>query len=778
MSSPDLQTILSDHATWLASHGKSGARAELAGIDLRDAVLRDADLRNANLTRANLSGSDLFGASLRGADLQGADLTDVTGLRSRQLSGANLSGAKLSGTSTILDGLAQVRELSKNAATAFVFLLFACLYSWVTIATTTDATLLTNFISSPLPVIQAAIPLYLFFLIAPLILLALYLYLHLQLHDLWQEVSDLPSIFPDGRLISQKIYPWQIAALVRSFPSAHHKDRSFAHFLEAAISRVLIWWLTPLTLAVFWLRYLPRHDWSGSLLQVGLLGAISFLGAWSLQRTSSSLSHDTRRRSFTAPVTAGALIVVAGLAVSYGAIDGIDESADSRMPISAQHGSAVLTPLRTAIPMVLPYLRQRAFADMKNAVVSGKPNDWAFIPAPQIKNSPLGDRRAAEETSGDDVLSGVVGANLQGKDLQYADARGAFLVRADLHDANLRGADLSHAYLQQAYLESANLMMVYLSKAHMEKADLKAAGLQNAYLGEAELQRADLRSAQLTGAILADAHLRDADLSFAHLDGAMLANADLANAKMFGATLCGANLEFALNLTQAQINEALTDGSTVLPAGIVKSPHQCPGLPKVNAAVPDLRCVTPAATPTKMRDGVYTITLRSDSLTCTVVRGTPGAAAKDIVWNLGVLDKVPPDVLGLTFTRAVVGRFYTLTPIPPGAPDGTEVLNIPPGDGRSGYFKVTFVAPEHFSKVQLDGKANVDDTGRVYLNGNAISPPIFSQGAISEFGNIPFSANTPALFKPGKVNDILVSDVNTGAGPSGAAFYVRITFNE
>jgi uncharacterized protein YjbI with pentapeptide repeats len=775
VSSPDLQTILSDHAAWLTSHGKSGARAELAGIDLRDALLQDTDLRRANLNRANLSGSDLFGASFRGADLQGADLTGVTGLGSQQVSGANLSGAKLSETSAIFDGLDQVRELSKNAGTAFVFLLFACLYSWVTIATTTDATLLTNFVSSPLPVIQAAIPLYLFYLVAPLILFALYLYLHLQLHDLWQEVADLPSIFPDGRLISQKIYPWQIAALVRSFPSVHHKGRSFADFLEAAISRVLTWWLAPLTLALFWLRYLPRHDWSGALLQVGLLGAISFLGAWSLQRTSSSLSHDTRRSSFTAPVSAGAVIVVAGLTVSYGAIAGIDESADSRMPVRPPDRSVVLTSLRTAIPMVLPYVGQRAFADMKDTVVSGKPSNLAFIPAPQI-NSPLGDRHAAEEAFDDEALRGVVGANLQGKDLKYANARGAFLVRADLHNANLHGADLSHAYLQQAYLESATLTMVYLSKAHMEEAHLKAADLQKAYLGEAELQRADLRSAQLTEAILVDAHLQDADLRFAHLDGAMLSKTDLANAKMFGATLCGANLEFAQHLTQAQINEALTDGSTVLPVGIVRS-KQCAGPPKASAAIPQ-RCETPAATPLKMHDGVYTITLKSDSGTCAVVRGTPGAAANDIVWELGGIDKVPPEVQGLTFTRAVVGRFYTLTPIPPGAPDGTEVLNIPPGDGRSGYFKLMFVAPERFSSVHLEGRANVDDTGRVFLNGTEISPSVFSKDAISEFGNARFYTKVKALFMPGALNVLLVSDVNTGAGPSGAAFWVRITFQE
>jgi len=38
----------------------------------------------------------------------------------------------------------------------------------------------------------------------------------------------------------------------------------------------------------------------------------------------------------------------------------------------------------------------------------------------------------AREAIDDDALRGVLGADLRGKDLRYAIARGAFLVRADL----------------------------------------------------------------------------------------------------------------------------------------------------------------------------------------------------------------------------------------------------------------------------------------------------------------------------------------------------------
>jgi uncharacterized protein YjbI with pentapeptide repeats len=767
----ELQELLTDHETWLTTHGNRGARAELAEADLRNTILRNANLRKADLTGANLSETDLFGTSLVEADLQGADLTNVTGLCSRQVAGANLSGAKLSGTVAISDGLAQVSELSKNTARTFVFLILACVYCWLTIATTSDARLLTNFVSTPLPVIQTAIPLYLFYLVVPVILLALYLYLHLQLLDLWQEVAEVPATFPDGKSISQKIHPWLLAVLVRSLMPARRNDRS-PRFLAAVISHLLTWWLFPITLAIFWLRYLPRHDLPGSSVQAGLLGLASFLGVWSQQRALRSFSHERRRWSITAAAAVGIVVFAGCLTVSYGAITGINEAAEeNRTPVGTASGFDVLTSLRTGIPEVLSKVGGRAFADMKDAVVSNRPNAVSFSPAP-LMTSPHGDLSLAREAIDDDALRGVLGADLRGKDLRYAIARGAFLVRADLTRANLRGADLSYAYLQEANLEDANLRMAYLSKAQMDRADMKAAHLQDAYLGEARMRRADLRSAQLTDAILVDADLQDADLTFGQLDGAILSNANLANAVLFGTSLHGANLEFARNLTQAQINDAFTDCSTILPVGMTR-PLPCPTQASAVAGA-DLRCQIPAKLPV-MRNGVYTITLKSDAATCSVVMGTPGGAPKDIV---RALDKAPANVRDLLFRPVVAGRFYTFTPIPPGAPRGTQVVNIPPGDGRSGYFRLAFIAPEGFSSVRLKGFANADDTGRVFLNSTAISPSLFSTDAITEFGNVSFSVNGAAMFKPGKVNEILISDLNTGAGPSGAAFYFTITFRK
>ncbi|MEP7177840.1 MAG: pentapeptide repeat-containing protein [Pseudonocardiales bacterium] len=84
-------------------------------------------------------------------------------------------------------------------------------------------------------------------------------------------------------------------------------------------------------------------------------------------------------------------------------------------------------------------------------------------------------------------------------------------------------------------------------------ADLIAAGMANA----------DLRGANLRGARLIGAQLRRADLGLADLTGADLRDTDLR----------GADLAASLFLTQAQLDSALGDADTRLPAALSRPAH-------------------------------------------------------------------------------------------------------------------------------------------------------------------------------------------------------------
>jgi uncharacterized protein YjbI with pentapeptide repeats len=82
------------------------------------------------------------------------------------------------------------------------------------------------------------------------------------------------------------------------------------------------------------------------------------------------------------------------------------------------------------------------------------------------------------------------------------------------------------------------------------------------YLG-AKLKGADLRGANLRGALLIAADLRNADLRWCDFIGADFRDTDIS----------GANLTGSIFLTQAQVNAAIGNKNTKLPATLVKPAH-------------------------------------------------------------------------------------------------------------------------------------------------------------------------------------------------------------
>ncbi len=92
------------------------------------------------------------------------------------------------------------------------------------------------------------------------------------------------------------------------------------------------------------------------------------------------------------------------------------------------------------------------------------------------------------------------------------------------------------------------------------------ADLRNAILQEADLHGANLQSADMQNAKLSVADLMQTNLRLANLRDADLWMADMKGAILQGTELQGANLAEATNLTQEQINSAITDEKTVLPA--------------------------------------------------------------------------------------------------------------------------------------------------------------------------------------------------------------------
>lgn len=91
--------------------------------------------------------------------------------------------------------------------------------------------------------------------------------------------------------------------------------------------------------------------------------------------------------------------------------------------------------------------------------------------------------------------------------------------------------------------------------------------------------RADLVGAKLAGADLSGADLRGAYLIAADLSGARLELTDLIGADLRDANLSGADLSRALFVTQPQVNAAMGDEATRLPAEVERPTHWAPQRP-------------------------------------------------------------------------------------------------------------------------------------------------------------------------------------------------------
>ncbi len=230
--------------------------AELREADLHGAYLTQADLRAdlryskfkaAKLTPADLRSADLFGADFSEAKLDHADLTRATGAQPDQFAYADLTAAKLPEVlRNFQEPLRTLEEAARNCRKLFLSTLLACAYSVVAIFSTPVGNQLT------LPIIQTKVDFNDLLVAMPIVLLCVFVYLHMNLRLLWRRLSRLPAVFPDGRTLAEKAYPWLLIGLVRNYlTTLPGKDKSWGYWFQRLVSILLAWVATPATIALF-----------------------------------------------------------------------------------------------------------------------------------------------------------------------------------------------------------------------------------------------------------------------------------------------------------------------------------------------------------------------------------------------------------------------------------------------------------------------------------------------------------------------------------------------
>jgi len=613
----DLAEILDQHRQWVESGGEAGARAELNGVNLSKADLTGVNLQGASLQRANLSGADLSMANLRGANLAQADLHDTnllgTELRGASLMGANLYAAegvwvgRLGGTNLFdailpetvaaFDGAKAIADATKVARWFYFLMLSVSAACALLIWSTTDVRLVMDASAIPLPHLGRLLPMTSFYLGAPLLLFALYLRFHFLLLRLWGSMAALPSVFQDGQTL-EKDGVWYLMGLVRRHFRWNRDGRSPFWALESVVATILAYWIVPITLFFFWLRYLVRQDFRGTLLHALLLTlavaaatGVPTIVARVLQ-PGDLLRQNSKNLLRMAFAAARAALATGLLLLLFSA--GVNRGLPSDRDIAPDRPA---TSLRRWAADVLQSVGYRPYADLTESSLSGPApkGNWtdetlAAVPGAHLNQMNLRYARAYRAFL---VNAKLWRGNLEGAYLSEADLRGAnmrevrlrdavldraqlarvVLVSADASHVNLTGADLraadlsygnfenammSSAKLNGASLYAVTLVNAQLLRTDLSRTDLRDTRLDRAILSYANLQEADLSSAKLTEANLNGGQLKgtillDADLSKTNLSGATLPGAILRGTHLDGANLAGADLRGALGLTAAQI---------------------------------------------------------------------------------------------------------------------------------------------------------------------------------------------------------------------------------
>ncbi|MDT3779290.1 pentapeptide repeat-containing protein [Nitrospira sp. MA-1] len=583
----------------------------------KKAKLDGSDLRNSEFSQSNFEEASLLRAKLNESNFQDSNFEKVTGLLGSQLAGTNVSGAKIPEDIRKFEGLTRIEELSKKSGKLFILMLVGCLYSWLTVATTTDSQLFLNSKYYNLPIIQTAIPITPFFYVAPLILLGIYIWFHLYLQRLWEEMALLPAIFPDGKPLDQKVFPWLLSGFIRAYIPRLQTNLPDLFVLQFIASFLLAWCLTPFILSLFWVRVIPTHDGIFMSVLAAIFSIALGFGSYFFSLAGLTLSKTQNSPkiliiSWILGISIFVLTDQVGLAtlgitrtqpwpVIVLEPEEYKARQESRVTLDIPENLLWLTSISNAVLKISQKLGLRTYAEFHNEELSKIPDNW---------NNEINE------------ISKVKGTYLGGKNLRFARAEGVFWVNSNFAATNLSYAYLFGVDLRKSDFERANLTRAFLN-INLEEGKLTGANLTHAILMGGNYKKTDLRGTNLEKALIINTKMAESYLAGANFQSTtlVLVNFDEANfsggyprfkdpknfpnfgffdpvegsANFSNATLRSVSFDKAnlkgvafsktklfdvdlsetLELTQEQIDEACVDKKTKLPVGI-KRPDPCP----------------------------------------------------------------------------------------------------------------------------------------------------------------------------------------------------------
>ncbi len=380
-----------------------------------------------------------------------------------------------------------ITEASKNARSIFILYVGSLAYCVLTVFTTPDERI---FFNQParLPIINLDVSFNGFVILAPLLIIFLFIYFQLYLNKLKRLVDKLKSDYAPEEM---RVYPWMINFADELESGLIGKSQRF-------IVNFTLWWFLPgiLMLLAFWNVKKQDPVLSYLLGFLPIIGTFIVITFWNHYEPSQDIFKSKSKvvLAFTVLLFEIFLLVV-----------------------------------------VIPRTLNGTFLEIDL-------RGYKFTEGINLKGARL---------AGADLRDAILKrADLRGADLRHVNLEGATLTRADLSGANLEGANLHLAILDTANLSGLDLRQVNLEGAKLKGANLQRVDLRGTVLRDADLRFAHLDSANLEGAnlrlaILDTTNLSGLDLRRVNLEGAKLRGANLQGVNLRGAVLRDVDLRFA-----------------------------------------------------------------------------------------------------------------------------------------------------------------------------------------------------------------------------------------
>lgn len=532
------------------------------------------------------------------------------------------------------DHIARIDALSAAGRVTWFGLMAYLVFVFITLMGVEDADFFIPALQTQLPLINIAIPTEAFFYFAPVLGVALYVYLHLYVRKATGALTAAPPTVK-GTPLERHLKPWLLNDLVLRWRGGPAVDERPLDGLSNATVIALIWVAGPFVLFGLWVRGWPAHNEAMTTLAALCLMLSVYVGhvSWVRLRRDIRGEHAAFKPRSDLPRLAVLALLVAGVVWlgwvktesgrPWNKIGGQPATISGNVTVFlASLGNlrdlewwGSLTPARlsgvqfSVLPpdQADPVAARQTYRSVWCSRAALPREICGALPDPgAATESVLWARRVAwcqQNTIADCAEYFAERDGNFRSEWQSLRARTiAALPKPDLRDADLRGADLSRASLVGVTLSGAQLDGANLRAAQMEQAVLTceaAVADFDAAVGWSETQQACRENAaSLTGANLAQVNLTDANLAFvdasdslareAVLTGVEFSYARIQNAQFASADFTGARGQF-VSLDGTSFAVARFSGADLTGASMTGTDLQGARIEKADLSAADLR---------------------------------------------------------------------------------------------------------------------------------------------------------------------------------------------